>query len=274
MSYRNVCFTLNNYTEENVKSLLKLPTKYLVFGREIGDSGTPHLQGYLEFDKRYRFNTAKRMLPKCHLEPRKGTAQQAADYCKKDKEFTETGTISEPGKRTDLAAVYDMAKANKSDVTIGEAHPATYMKFYKAVDRVRLNYARLDNKFSPVDCYVIVGKAGEGKTRKAYDFDPDLYRLVRPKGSVWFDGYQGQKTLLIDDFYGGIAYGYLLQLLDGYKFQLPIKGGFTWKQWKTVIITSNAHPEKWYPKFGFSEALKRRVSITPPPLTHTCDTNI
>jgi len=57
-------FTLNNYTEEEVNALVSLGNSgidctYLIYGRETGDSGTPHLQGFISFPERTRFATAK-----------------------------------------------------------------------------------------------------------------------------------------------------------------------------------------------------------------------
>jgi len=48
------CWTLNNYTEEEVKFIQesvnnpKLGIQFIIFGKEIAPTtGTPHLQGYL-----------------------------------------------------------------------------------------------------------------------------------------------------------------------------------------------------------------------------------
>lgn len=255
---RNFCFTINNYITFHAMEELKKISKFLIYGKEVGESGTPHLQGYCELLKRTRFNKIKAIIPTAHIEPRKGTSTQARDYCAKDGEFTEYGVLSKPGKRNDIEEVYFLAKDGASDIEIGEAHPRTYAKYYKAVDRIRFNYARTDNKFEKIEVLVIIGPSGSGKTKAAYATDPDLYRLSQGD-QIWWDGYQAQETVLIDDFYGWIKYGNLLQLLDGYKYQLPIKGGFTWKRWKRVIITSNESPEKWYTK-GLTPALDRRIS--------------
>ena len=60
------CFTLNNYTDEDVDRLLALPPPYCcLFGKEVAPTtGTKHLQGMLwhEEDVRFRMKTAERML--------------------------------------------------------------------------------------------------------------------------------------------------------------------------------------------------------------------
>lgn len=127
---------------------------------------------------------------------------------------------------------------------------------------MQLERRRADHKvFEPVETHVLWGDTGSGKTRAAYEFDPDLWMVPHSDGQLWFDGYVGQSTILIDDFYGWIKYGFLLRLLDGYKFDLQIKGGFTRKMWKTVIITSNKPPEEWYQQ-GVTPALRRRLTKT------------
>lgn len=82
------CFTVFNpipATEEQV-CLLKAVAVRLVVGREkCPETGTPHLQGYIRFEKSHRFAAVKKALPDgAHIEPRKGSEKQASDYCKKD----------------------------------------------------------------------------------------------------------------------------------------------------------------------------------------------
>jgi len=81
------CITLNNWTQEEYDNLMGLPsrgkTTYLIIGKEVGVSGTRHLQIYAELSQRIRLAGAKSMFgDRVHLERRRGTAAEAADYVK------------------------------------------------------------------------------------------------------------------------------------------------------------------------------------------------
>lgn len=93
------CFTMNNYTEQNVSDLKSKYQQgdftYLIFGIEMAPTtNTPHLQGYLQLSKRERLSGVKKFMPTAHLEAAIGTPEQCADYCKKDNCFTELGIHS------------------------------------------------------------------------------------------------------------------------------------------------------------------------------------
>jgi hypothetical protein len=56
--YRNICFTLNNYTSQEYEALLYNDNfKYVIIGKEVGESGTPHLQGYGELKNQMRLKS-------------------------------------------------------------------------------------------------------------------------------------------------------------------------------------------------------------------------
>lgn len=231
---------------------------YSVQGKETAKTGTKHIQGYCYFSNARTFDQVKALVPVgTHLEVAQASAEKNRVYCSKEGAFRITGVMPEQGKRTDISSLYTMARDGASDCDIGDALPGAYLKYYRGVDRVRLNFARQKKKWRNVRVYVYYGKTGTGKTRKCYKKDPDLYSVNHDIGNLWWDGYTNQKSILLDDFYGGINHGLLLRLLDGQPFQLPIKGGQTWKQWKRVFITSNAAPDQWYPG-GLSPALARR----------------
>lgn len=98
MRFRNVCFTLNNYDkvdEDYIKQSYEFTpsvVKYVIYGKEVGESGTPHLQGYIEFKRQLSLSGVKGVIGnKCHIENRHGNQKQAIDYCKKDGDWVEYG---------------------------------------------------------------------------------------------------------------------------------------------------------------------------------------
>lgn len=106
---RNWCFTLNNPTDDERTHLAGLfdsaspLVSYLVFGREIGEQGTPHLQSFVQFDRRVSLARCRRLISvRAHYEIARGTPLEASNYCKKDGDFDEFGQIgSAQGKRND-----------------------------------------------------------------------------------------------------------------------------------------------------------------------------
>jgi hypothetical protein len=84
--------------------------------------------------------------------------------------------------------------------------------------------------------------------------------LPRPEGDrPWWDGYDGQEVIVIDEFYGWLKRDFMYRLIDRYPMMLEVKGGAVPMQAKHVIFTSNKHPKEWYPRVGLG-ALVRRFS--------------
>lgn len=84
---RGWCFTWNNYTNDDIKYIedefkKECHSYKYVFQEEIGDSGTPHVQGCFYSKEPIRFETVKNMLPKCHIEPCKKW-KKSIEYCSK-----------------------------------------------------------------------------------------------------------------------------------------------------------------------------------------------
>lgn len=116
----------------------------------------------------------------------------------------------------------------------------------------------------PMDLIVHYGPTGTCKTRKALHDMPGAYKWSATQGS-WFDGYDGHKEVVIDEFRNQIPFGAFLNLTDRYPMKVGIKGGF--KEWKPekIIITSPVHPALWYAEKlagndGNMDQLKRRIA--------------
>lgn len=87
---RKWCFTYNNYsntTADYIKQWCEVNDTKYILGFETGDSGTDHIQGYLEFKNAIAFSTVKELLPKAHIEKAKGSTQQNWNYCTKDGDY-------------------------------------------------------------------------------------------------------------------------------------------------------------------------------------------
>lgn len=239
--------------------------RYAVWQKEKGSH--EHFQGYIELKRSQRIAALKKIYPTIHFEPRKGTQEQAIAYCRKvDTRVDgpwEFGSPAKKGARTDLSKLKEYATSGKRKadmpVELYESF-AKYPKFYNTFERMAITTRRLDLKV-----LLVIGPTGTGKTRLAYDNSSDLYVLpILGKRDMWFDGYDGHKEVLLDDFSGQIPLTQLLRLLDVYeKTQVPIKGGFVNFTPDRIIITTNIHPSKWYKYHDREEqypALCRRIT--------------
>lgn len=259
---RNVCFTWNNHPDDYADQLTKLPAHtYIVYGVEVGDSGTPHIQGYVEFTESVRFSTLKKRLPKLHIEKRKGTAQQAADYCKKDNtDIHEDGTISQQGKRNDIDTVRNQLKGDGNLRTVVEtASSGQSVRFAE----IYLKYHEKQRYFKPTVTWLF-GAAGTGKTRRAMDdavakgFADDIH--TQTESSKWWDGYDGHKVVIMDDIRDSFcSYVRMLNLLDRYPCRIECKGGSRQLLAQHMYITSNVAPELLWATTEEKHQLLRRI---------------
>lgn len=249
MRLRNVCFTLNNFSDEEYQNILNLSCKYLIVGKEVGETGTPHLQGYIEFANAISFNSLKNKLPRAHLEKRHGTAKQASEYCKKDKNFIEVGEISQQGKRTDIDNVVELITDGNSMKTIAKLEPKTFVKYNKGF--MALKQALIEPRSEKPIVQVYYGPTGTGKSYAARELmkshDIEYYTWTPARGK-WWDGYDGHKGVIMEEFRGFNQFGldYLLVLLDRYECPVEYKGGTCEFVANRIVITSPKHPKDWY----------------------------
>lgn len=262
---RACLWTLNNYTSDDISRLriVSADCRYICWGYELAPTtGTPHLQGFVCWKNERSLDTwADSFSNHMFVKRPSGTHKQNRVYCQKpdtkdpsaEKPFEEYGELPEQGKRTDWEAVLTDLKQGKAVGDVIEEHPHL-LPFQRAIRETKNLLLKPIHR--EVNVFVLCGEPGSGKTRWAYDKYPDLY--AKPPGE-WWDGYAGEKCVLLDDFYGWVKYHDLLRVLDRYPLSVPIKGGFVNAQWDTVVITSNAMPWEWYKSVPDLRALKRRI---------------
>lgn len=254
--FRNFCFTLNNYTEEEITHLGNGKWwKYLTYGKETGEGGTPHLQGYCELHKRTRFNTIKQYLPRAHIEPRRGTQSQAILYChKEDKQPFEEGEKCEQGQRTDLDGV-------RQNALEGGMRLVTTIHNYQqiCVAQKFLTYNEEPRDWKP-EIWWIWGETGTGKSKFAREICQDLDTYVKNTPTKWWDGYDGQEAVIIDDFrQEWFEFTYMLALLDRYEFKVEYKGGSRQFKPKLIVVTCCYSPDDCYNTIENIDQLIRRL---------------
>lgn len=78
----------------------------------------------------------------------------------------------------------------------------------------------------------------------------------------WWDGYEGQLGILIDDYNAAWPITYLLKVLHEHEHRVEVKGSTAQLRAKFIVITSNKHPDEWYPNADLNQkaALKRRIT--------------
>lgn len=240
---RDYVFTSWNEPEFDRDGLIR----YIGWGIEqCPTTDRKHWQGFVIFNRTHRVPGAKRIISGgdgCHLESRRGTRQQAIDYCRKCGDFFEWGKLEKYNQKELLSMSIENIK---------EIDPLFYVRSYRGIEK----YKTIINKeFRKLNVEWIWGEPGSGKTRYVMEQD-DIYKIDPPY--IWWDGYTGQKNLLIDDFEDFmLSRSTLLNILDGYVLRLATKGSHCYANWESVFITSNKPPDAY---MCWGKALSRRIT--------------
>lgn len=189
------CFTVNNPTTDERAKIVALEdedaVEYLVFGNEVGESGTPHLQGFVAFSTRVRLTQVKQSVSaRGHFEVAK-FPEKAADYCKKDGDFVEFGVLTlKKGKRSDLDAFKDDVKIGVLTVKeLREAHSDVFAKYSQFCTQ----YIQDNNSVLSVEAHVLYGWQESLFQELKTEADPRQIMfcvdLIGNSGKSWFCHY-------------------------------------------------------------------------------------
>lgn len=239
------------------------------------ETGRLHYQGYVVLNSSQRFTAVKKLFgdDTLHVEKRKGTEKQAYDYCTKEETRCdgpwENGNFElTQGRRTDLDEVKRMLDDGATDLEVAETHFQPWVRHHAAFSlyrTLRMGSPR-DGSQSMVVKY-LYGVPGSGKTRSVYEefTASEVYPVSRPtNGSLYYDGYAGQRCILYDDFLGWAPLSHMLAVMDRYPCQLKVHGGMApfSSRTTTIIITSNKPWEELYdwPNTNLKNAFRRRIT--------------
>lgn len=260
---------MNNPTEEDeqvVQKYIEENGVYGCYGREVGEGGTPHLQGYLILSRKQRLVPVKQGLGgRCHLEPMRGSVDDNEDYCTKEGDVWRFG--NKPlanGKR----CRDEVAKAVQGAVKHGREGLDRFIEENPGVwawDGQRI----LRNVFTGVngphrpDIRVrwIWGEPGVGKSRMADELYPNAFRK-EPKNK-WWCGYLMEKEVIMDDYtMECVDLNYLLRWFDRYPCLVETKGAWMPLYADKWVITSNMQPRDIFAGNLQLDALLRRIEVT------------
>lgn len=261
MNSRRWCFTVNNPDAGVALDLedIRLISTYMVWQLEIGDNGTNHFQGYVEFLNRKKGSTLKNLFTRCdpHLEAARGTPTQASEYCKKDDtrvpgdesgpwEFGELTQVTQ-GSRTDLISVKAKIDDGTDLLSISDEHPNEFMKYTRGIEKMYSMHVK--PRTTKTIFIIFWGITDQGKSHLANLF-PNPLTVAKATSTQFYDGYDPNyhKTIIFDDFKGKLEFGELLKLTDKWPYQVNRKGDtMVWKP-QYLVITSNYSPDIWYKK--------------------------
>lgn len=264
--YRNAVYTLNNPTEEEYAHLCAAPYTYQVIGKEVAPTtGTIHLQGYIEFDKQYRFKRVKEILGvRTWFEARRGTPKEASDYCKEDGHFVEDGHISKPGAASTLYDIQEQINGGATPDDIVNDSPHLYHQYGRTIERMFNLHVRRQWRTEAPTVYWLHGGTGFGKSHECCsDYTPDTHYIL-PNDEGWWDEYRGQRTVILNDYRGTeMHFNQLLQLLDKWPYFVRQRNKAPRPFNSPIIyITSSMSPTQLYPVGGPDDVkqLLRRIT--------------
>jgi len=256
MSSCRYVFTLNNPTEADYQAIIHFANyhpwcEYLCFGHENApETGTYHLQGYLELRSRKSIVRLSKFLPRLHFAAAKGTAAQCITYSSKDSEWEEYGerpsfTNPAASASTARACVAREATLLARDGRLEEVfvrYPTYYASHYPYLKaQAGLSKTKDPIHYDLIECLYIHGPPGTGKTWSA-THDYGLYWIKDKPSGPWWDGYEYQPTIIIDEMdRDHVRYykDYLRAIGNGLAVTVKVHYGHLVIKPQRLIVTSN-----------------------------------
>jgi hypothetical protein len=253
------------------------PQRTCAVNYEIGDTGNHHMHMVLEDPAKSRFSALQKLFPGIHIEPTRGSKEQAEDYINKRGRFAEKEhTVVVPavkhgeikaskGARNDLQIIEQLIESGNTPNEIMRLS-LPYRKYESLIKKAyfdkRIHETPLQRE---ITAYWHVGESGSGKSYTYIQLaerysENDVYMLTDYENGG-FDNYEGQRILFMDEFKGSMKFQTLLNLLDCYRIQIHCRYADAYALWTEVHITSIFPPEEAYNFMVDSENRERdRIS--------------
>lgn len=244
---------------------------------ERGKGGTDYLhwQLVLVHTEPIRFSTIKKKLPTAHVEPVRDLRASLAYVQKEDsrvegeKPLVKGDIRPGPGQghRSDLDALRRRildGEETADQLILADSGAWRHSRLVGDLVSARDRH-RQEGKLRDVQVRVVFGDTGTGKTSAVLNGVQELGSVCRVThwGSGAFDGYDGQASLVLDEFAGQPPLEELLTWLDVYPVALPARYRPRQAAFVRVVLCSNAPPWTWYPWAPKAQraALARRLHL-------------
>ncbi len=267
MAFRNCLITLFNHKPTEIEALClsdKTIFSFVIFQEELcPTTSKEHIQFYGELIKLTRLNAIKKFFSDktIHIEKRLGSQDQAIDYCSKSETRNSdpitVGLKKQQGQRNDIKGIIADVKEGKKLIDIIEGLENPNYQQIKCAQTLKSIFSH--KRTTKPNVIWIYGATGTGKTRYVFEKYNDVYVKDSTK---WWDGYDQQETILIDDYRRDFCkFHELLTLTDRYPCRRELKGGSVHINSKNIIFTSPHSPfETWESRADEDiEQLTRRI---------------
>lgn len=225
-----------------------------------------HWQLLIGLCKPQRLSRVKQLLCRCHWEPSRSDAAERyvwkEDTRVPDTQFELGQRAVRRNNSNDWESILQSAKSGNFDAI----PPDIYIRFkiingsyYRSLTCISADHAE------PIaierTVFVFWGRTGTGKSKRAWE-EAGVQAYSKDPRTKWWDGYKGEKSVVIDEFRGTVDISHVLRWLDRYPVRVECKGSSRPLLAETVWITSNLDPRSWYPDLDAAsvDALLRRLT--------------
>tara|TARA_B100000683_G_scaffold126005_1_gene123626 strand:+ start:187 stop:1458 length:1272 start_codon:yes stop_codon:yes gene_type:complete len=266
---------------------------------EEGEGGTQHLQAFLQTIKKRRIAWLSKRIREhtpftFSIQESMGNAQQNVAYATKPTgpwEYADGRTkmnktlspkpiwinksaLVKKGERSDIKEAIRAAENGSTLRELDQRFPTVMARSGRGIKDIIFRKKMAESKQNRLGrVFIFTGGTGCGKSWEARNLfskqiglgPDDVFSLDFENRNLWFDGYNGEKILLLDDYVpNSITRSKFLRLLDIYQFPCQVKGGYTIAEWDYVFITTNYPVDSLctFPKYN--EETKEVDDITDP----------
>lgn len=246
---------------------------YAAVVQEPHKDGFPHLHAHVQFKS--IFKASERTFDLADFHPNVQKVKDTEDW---SKYLSKNGTPESTGSMVILTRKKQKKQHSDEDpqekrkqqnelilardlpelVNSGEISIYSYVQLRNA----KLAYQQDSLKVGAIldrQCYWIVGDPGIGKSYWVRSNFPSVFNKPQNK---WWDGYVGEKEVLLDDLDCSVLGHYIKIWADNYSFKAEIKGSTITPCYTKFFVTSNYFPEQLFKDdLVMARAIERRFTL-------------